>query len=89
MEQMVGAEYKRIKEKSDQGLFLIPSGPNKNKPYTDAALLSLAFNNVVGTRYPQNNTRTPASIVVEGQGERPKQRAVSSGFGQPYEVPTD
>ena len=74
MEQMVDAEYKRIKEKSDQGLFLIPSGPNRGKPYTDAALRSLAFDNVVGKRYPQPSaTKTPASITVMGQGEIPNQ----------------
>ena len=73
MEQMVGAEYMKLKEQSDQGLLLIPSGPNRGKRYTDARLKNMAFNNVVGARYPQNNTRTPASIVVEGQGERPNQ----------------
>ena len=65
MEQMVASEYMRLKEQSDQGLLLIRSGPNKNKPYTDAALQNYAFRNMVGIRYPQKDeTSTPASISV-------------------------
>ena len=89
MEQMVASEYKKLKEQSDQGLLLIPSGPNKGKRYSDAALVNQSFRNMLGIRFPQTSaTKTPASIVVEGQGERPNQSKYNpSLWGGFTEVP--
>jgi hypothetical protein len=85
MEQAVAAEYQKLKEMDAQGILKIPSGKNRNLRYSDAALKSMAFSNVFGTRYgDKSQGATPASISVYGAGnERP-----NTGGGAQKRVPS-